>query len=1004
MIHASPAKSGETAEYITSNTLSNSVTNSLILAAKNGVKKIIFPFIGGGIFLKALQAQVTNYTKESHAKLLVKGVDDFYINLASYGILSSPIEKIYFVPWDNDENNALTIAYASKGKVPDNILESSTTGSNIIEQSITINGINAIVNAGNVEHSFSSGAGIASACFAGLNKEMKYQKKLNNIKTKFIEAFNAYIKNHSTAAPSHTPAPEKPKVAFAVVLKELVGKLDDKGDPSVDYKTLGVKDNFLYPTDGDESAKKNLNSAAPAIDIMIKEFENADGGDTNFYLGACRSIEAAYKLDETEAGLDDNKKIRAKLLLNLRKNSLLLKVPRRWDYATMNMVEVPPPPTDEAGLMKYSLEKTIEYYSQEGGDKEERFKELNIAEEPTEAKLSDGATISGVDGRFTKGIQSGVGQSCFFVTCLQYLMCNEDFLQLMIEGNCNTKSIEKIEMDKIQVNKNTGREVCTDSFDKNKTFINNLLLFFKKWINGQTIDNEEIKPLYELYKIIFYRESGTNYRYGAQEDSTEVLGDIVKNLDCLDNIYVKKFLNNGVAYDTTQKTSLVGSSIDGVDIDEVKISAKAGSDPINPPGFDSYPKAETDPSYEDLKKSDVSFYSVQDTINNNTENQPFVLNLDNLKKFELRKNVYDSFKRVLGFNQNGIEKNTTDDDGSTKTESQSLFGILYYLYSQLKNSKELTDADLDNLITIFTRTKKITLDDIDSNLQNIIDNIFKNYLVGKNIKTREVELKNFTTDVTYPIEYPEHPDECEQNKNFNLITSRVINFQILYPVLMNMIKILNDKLNNPEIVKDKIKDFIKDENNKYLIFMIYRIISDFMNVILTPYKTDGETYIVNKETIRDFGKYIMFYYKRTSFESDKNGQQIKYKYGIDINETITANGKKYVLVGFTCHYGDTSKSGHYDCIKCDKNGKPILGISDSTISIYRENESIKRGVVAVIYKRADELGQSGGGRFKPRHNPLTNHSKSKHNSSFKASSSSKSKGKSHSRSHTQRVK
>ena len=71
---------------------------------------------------------------------------------------------------------------------------------------------------------------------------------------------------------------------------------------------------------------------------MIKEFESAtDEGDKDFYLGACRSIQAAYDLDMILAGSDDNKIMRAKLLLNLRKNSLLLKVPARWDYATMTL-------------------------------------------------------------------------------------------------------------------------------------------------------------------------------------------------------------------------------------------------------------------------------------------------------------------------------------------------------------------------------------------------------------------------------------------------------------------------------------------------------------------------------------------------------------------------------------------------------------------------------------------------------------------------------------------
>ena len=63
--------------------------------------------------------------------------------------------------------------------------------------------------------------------------------------------------------------------------------------------------------------------------------------------------------------------------------------------------------------------------------------------------------------------------------------------------------------------------------------------------------------------------------------------------------------------------------------------------------------------------------------------------------------------------------------------------------------------------------------------------------------------------------------------------------------------------------------------------------------------------------------------------------------------------------------------------------------------------------IDVLFKTPEFTGSSpSGGGFKPRHNPITNHAKSRHNSSFKVSSSSKSKGKSRSRSrsHTQRVK
>jgi hypothetical protein len=111
------------------------------------------------------------------------------------------------------------------------------------------------------------------------------------------------------------------------------------------------------PTPPPVTEYKNLNSADPAIDVMITDFESAiDEDDKNFYLGACRSIKAAYDLDMSLAGTDNDKKIRAKLLLNLRKNSLLLKLPAHWDYKEMKMgVEVEPELTEKEVKAKYDI-------------------------------------------------------------------------------------------------------------------------------------------------------------------------------------------------------------------------------------------------------------------------------------------------------------------------------------------------------------------------------------------------------------------------------------------------------------------------------------------------------------------------------------------------------------------------------------------------------------------------------------------------------------------------
>jgi len=167
---------------------------------------------------------------------------------------------------------------------------------------------------------------------------------------------------NSPVSLSPPATPSKPKEDLGKVIEGLVNRIKDTED--TDTTTLGIKpssSSFIYeyppsdassPPPSSPPPQKNLNSADPAIGDMIKEFETATTDDAtkttrDFYLGACRSIQAAYELEMSgitgsDASAND-KKMRAKLLLNLRKNSLLLKVPKGWDYATMQPgVEVEP--------------------------------------------------------------------------------------------------------------------------------------------------------------------------------------------------------------------------------------------------------------------------------------------------------------------------------------------------------------------------------------------------------------------------------------------------------------------------------------------------------------------------------------------------------------------------------------------------------------------------------------------------------------------------------------
>ena len=147
MIQASPAKSG-TGELITRDTLSNSVMNSLILASLNGVENIIIPFIGGEIFFKSLVAVELaagrKHNKTEHAKMLLKGVMDFY-EFMKDNKKTNTLKQIYFCPWGKEEEGALYSAksYVSSSgsgikKMVDSVISILDGKSNLIEETINL--------------------------------------------------------------------------------------------------------------------------------------------------------------------------------------------------------------------------------------------------------------------------------------------------------------------------------------------------------------------------------------------------------------------------------------------------------------------------------------------------------------------------------------------------------------------------------------------------------------------------------------------------------------------------------------------------------------------------------------------------------------------------------------------------------------------------------------------------------------------------------------------------
>ena len=226
MIQASPAQSGS-GGLITRDTVANSIMNSLILAAQNGAKNVIIPFIGGGVFLGELQRKLgSGYSLAEHAKILVKGVTRYFEfvstpEAALLKINAKSIETILFCPFNSpkvDEKKPLDDAINAKNFVftgKCNVI--TTNGSmNIIKATIAQcnSGMKniAIVNAANVELEF--GTGIASMCYAAINKDKSKQVELRDIRKQFVIAYKNYTAGKKAspgpspiASPSKLPGP-----------------------------------------------------------------------------------------------------------------------------------------------------------------------------------------------------------------------------------------------------------------------------------------------------------------------------------------------------------------------------------------------------------------------------------------------------------------------------------------------------------------------------------------------------------------------------------------------------------------------------------------------------------------------------------------------------------------------------------------------------------------------------------------------------------------------------
>jgi len=681
---------------------------------------------------------------------------------------------------------------------------------------------------------------------------------------------------------------------------------------------------------------EELKKTDPTLDVLVTEFKPKSNINLGYFEQAyyfCKNMRNSFSfLMSSQPKYAD--------LVNIRKNCFLLMCSDIQSGIDAPKPTSEPPPKPSSLSPESSLQEMIEYYSQDGGDGSDggpttdetaRFKALNIEREPTEFKVG-GKVLLDFDGRFSEGILAAMGQACFFVSALQYLMCNEDFLKIMIEGNCKDNFVESIninsELTPLQ------QTACSSTIINDKSVLKNLLLIFKKWrtkkpFNKNSIEDSTSQPLKELYGIF-------NLPIAGQSDANEVLTQILKNFECLNNPYVKKFLSNGPTYRYTQ--TIEYPPVDGKKIEDSISSRLEGYQVVTPPGLDDYLAKEAmqdDTTLKDLIA--VNFEtSVQDTIDSLSKPTESEYNIPKELLTGVRKEVYDILNSILGFNGAGMISSV--DDGKTKTREQTLLGSLYYPIFQMELKKAdftMTQDMLDTFKNLYKKNNSIPLAEIDTMLTTkIIDGIQKIYndYYG-NIKT---------------LSKPTFKDSVEQ------------------------LKASTENLNSSLLkIKSSIDSMTMEDLRQFIIANIPDISGPngarkkaitIQEIMLNPRSNKGLSLQVKTKKENTFGKYIMIDFKRTSGESandeKKPQSKLAYKYNVTINSTINVSSQNYILVGFLYHEGDTTQSGHYVCVKCDSNGNRIIQISDHTLSVYTDKYlgivDWGRGVTSVIYKRVGE--------------------------------------------------
>ena len=735
----------------------------------------------------------------------------------------------------------------------------------------------------------------------------------------------------SSSIKETTPAPTIDNRTFVQVLDELLKTYDFKS-----------KKDITCNNDNGELTKPD-----PTLDLLVSSFYKPSSSNANLFMQAyyfCRNMRNSFSFLMSK----DPKYTQ---LVNNRKNCFLL----MCDDITKSSIpeddtaaQIPAPAPSAATSLspENSLQQMIEYYSQNGDasqDEKARFKELNIREKPViDWEIPSGESpepVTGLDQRFCAGIQSSGSNTCFFATALQYLMSNEYFLKIMIELNSKPDNVDNF-VNNIDVNSNLYDSNATTLVKKCKTNIQNsrdvlkkLLLIFRWWrhqmpFNENDVNNiNAIKAVDDLYKLL-------GFQLNEQADASEVVTQIVAAIECLDNIYVDKFIRNGIKYETY--TTTIYPPVGSYTRDSVPRFVTDAGTPISPPGLDEHIQSDiSDPQCRNLMNTKVTPskpYSVQDTIDSlsvTDDTQEYEIEPTYLVNYPTRNLVFQVIAQINGKFYDGSNL-----DGCT------LIGFLKYICNTISNPSKINEK---NVASILQNLRMLC--DIKQK-----DGVERCYGIVKLLETLSTITDNEETKKDIEKIFSNYYTKKTDKLTFDNLTTSVKNqFEEINKMLLTFFKTLNVSDTNDAKLQKLKQTFTKD----YCLANITTTWLGLLETIMThPYSDEGIPVTFQKKQKVTFGEYIMFNYKRTGFTSSGN---VRYDYEITIDEHIHVNSKKYILVGFTSH-SYTGNSGHYVFVKCDTSGKPVLYISDTTLykyngEFYREGYKWANGVVSVIYKQ-----------------------------------------------------